>query len=194
VFCAIPAAAAQARNVLMLFSNGRLLPANVEFDRGMSEVFAAHPEARVDLSVEFLDAPKFGGAAYDRTLATYLREKYATHAPEVIVVAGEIALDFVLAVREGMFPATPVVYQAVNTTHLPKIAALPDDVIGVAWQYDFPATVELALRWHPRARRLAVVTGTAPWDRDWEPSPARKPRRWMRRSKWSSSLACRQRR
>jgi C4-dicarboxylate-specific signal transduction histidine kinase len=38
----------------------------------------------------------------------------------------------------------------------------------VAWQYDFPGTVELALRWHPQARRLAVVTGTAPWDRDWE--------------------------
>jgi hypothetical protein len=61
------AMAADTRNVLMLFSNGRLLPANVEFDRGMSEVFAAHPESRVDLSVEFLDAPKFGGAAYDRT-------------------------------------------------------------------------------------------------------------------------------
>jgi hypothetical protein len=152
----------------MLFSNGRLLPANVEFDRGMSEVFAAHPEARVDLSVEFLDAPKFSGAAYDQTLATYLHEKYATHPPDVIVVAGEIALDFVLATRERMFPATPVVYQAINTSHLPKITPLPGDVIGVAWQYDFPGTVEQALRWHHRARRLVVVTGTAPWDRDWE--------------------------
>ena len=165
---AASAATARARDVLMLFSNGRLLPANVEFDRGMSEVFAAHPEARVDLSVEFLDAPKFSGATYEKTLANYLREKYATHPPEVIIVAGEIALDFVLATRERMFPDTPVVYQAVNTSHLPKVLPLPGDVIGVAWQYDFPGTVELALRWHPQARRLVVVTGTAPWDRDWE--------------------------
>ena len=162
------AATAPARNVLMLFANGRLLPANVEVDRGMSEVFAAHPDAHVDLSVEFLDAPKFGGAAFGNTMATYLREKYASRPPEVVIVAGEIALDFVLASRAQMFPGAPVVYLAVNTSHLPKVEPLPDDVVGTAWEYDFLATVELALRWHPGARRLAVVTGTAPWDKDWE--------------------------
>ena len=152
----------------MLFSNGRLLPANVEFDRGMSEVFAAHPDVRVDLSVEFLDAPKFGGPAYGNTMATYLRDKYASRPPEVVIVAGEIALDFVLAARAQMFPGAPVVYLAVNTSHLPKLGPLPDDVIGVAWRIRLSGHGRTGLRWHPRARRLAVVTGTAPWDKDWE--------------------------
>ena len=165
---AVSAETAPTHNVLMLFSNGRLLPANVEVDRSMSEVFGAHPDMHVDLSVEFLDAPKFSGVAFDNTMVTYLREKYASRPPQVIVVAGEIALDFVLAMRAQMFPGTPVVYMAVNTSHLPDVEPLPDDVVGMAYEYDFPATVELALRWHPQARRLVVVTGTAPWDRDWE--------------------------
>ena len=165
---AVSAATAPTHNVLMLFANGRLLPANVEVDRGMTEVFSAHSDVRVDLSVEFLDAPKFGGPAFGNIMATYLHDKYASRPPEVVIVAGEIALDFVLASRATMFPGAPVVYLAVNTSHLPKLGPLPDDVIGVAWEYDFPATVELARRWHPRARRLAVVTGTAPWDKDWE--------------------------
>ncbi len=172
--CAVPTAvAADDRNVLLLFSNNRLLPANVEFDRGFSEVLAAHPEARMDLSVEFLDAPKFSGEAYDGTIATYLRGKYAARPPEVIVVAGEIALDFVLNSRDRMFPGVPVVYQAVNTSHRPKVVPLPEDVIGSRIEYDFVRTAELALRWHPKARHLVVVTGTAPWDRDWE-AQARK--------------------
>ena len=157
-----------AHNVLMLYSNGRLLPANVEVHRGMTEVFAAHPDVRVDLSEEFLDAPKFGGPAYDNTMVTYLREKYASRPPQVIIAGAEIALNFVLTSRAQLFPGTPVVYVAVNSSRLRELGPLPGDVVGVGSDTDFLATAELALRWHPRARRLAVVTGTAPWDRNWE--------------------------
>lgn len=162
------AAVAADHHVLLLFSNGRLLPANVEFDRGFTEVLAARPEPRVDLSVEFLDAPKFSGAAYEKTVADYLHDKYAARPPEVIIVGGEIALDFVLANRARMFPGVPVGFASVNTTHRAAVEPLPAGVIGSRVEYDFLRTAELALRWHPAARRLVVVTGTSPWDLDWE--------------------------
>ena len=151
-----------------------------------------HPEARVDVSVEFLDAPKFGGPAYDNTMATYLREKYASRPPEVIVVAGEIALDFVLASRAQMFPGAPVVYLAVNTSHLSKLGPLPGDVVGVglaiptSWpRPNWPcAGIRGRGVWRSSpAPRRGIATG--------RPSPASRRRRWTHRSRSSSWPACR---
>ena len=165
---AVSAATAPAHNVLMLYSNGRLLPANVEFDRGLYATLAAHPDARVDLAAEFLDAPKFSGAAYGNTIATYLRDKYSSRPPEVIIVGGEEALMFMLQHRADVFPGVPVIFQSVPTTVLHSQPPLPADMIGVPVDVDFPGTVELALRWHPSARHLVLVTGATGWDREWE--------------------------
>jgi C4-dicarboxylate-specific signal transduction histidine kinase/ABC-type uncharacterized transport system substrate-binding protein len=162
------AQSAPGRNVLVLFSNGRLLPANVEIDRGLAEGLSARPEMRAELSAEFLDAPRFAGAAYADTMATYLRKKYAAHVPEVIVVIGTEALDFVLSKRAQMFPTVPVIHQAVAVERLRSLVPLPADVIGVPVDLDFLGTATQALRWHPAARRIVVVTGSGEWDRDWQ--------------------------
>ena len=162
------AAAQETRSVLVVFSNARLLPANIELEGGLRETFAKSAERRVELFDEFLDVPHFGGEAYADTVATYLREKYAARPPDVIMVAAEDALEFVLRHRERLFPRTPVVHMAVSRSKLPKMPALPADVIGVPIELDFSDTIEQALAWHPKARRLIVVTGASAWDREWE--------------------------
>ena len=162
------AASPQMRSVLVLYSNSRLLPANVEIDRGLHDVFSAHPEARVDLSTEFLDAQRFSGDAYSRTIATFLRDKYATRMPEVVVVSGAAALAFILQYRQQTFPGVPVIHLAVDAERLKALTTLPSDVIGVGLGMDFLGSVELALRWHPSARRLVLVTGVSERDRIWE--------------------------
>ena len=103
-------AAAEARNVLVVYSNGRLLPANVEGDRGLHEAVRAPTEHPVQLFYEFLDAPRFEGEAYERVLAAYLREKYASRPPTVIVAVSEEALGFLLRHRQALFPRVPVVH------------------------------------------------------------------------------------
>ena len=156
------AAAADApHRVLVLYSNSRPLPANVEFsiafDRGLRDVQA--PQAVV--SNEYLDLPRFGGADYEATMTAYLQGKYAALAPEVIVTAGEEALTFLLGHRGQLFAGVPVVYAAFDRTLLPALGPLPPDVIGVPIDYDFKRTLEQALRWHPRATRLAIITGAS---------------------------------
>ena len=94
-------------------------------------------------------------------MATYLREKYAARPPSVIVVAAEGALEFFLRHRDQLFPRTPIVHMAVSRSNLPKLPALPADVVGVPIEYDFSGTIEQALAWHPKARRLVVVTGAS---------------------------------
>ncbi|MDM0075609.1 sensor histidine kinase [Variovorax sp. J2P1-59] len=163
-----PATAAETRNVLVLFSNNRLLPANVEVDRGLREGIANTAQRHVDLFEEFLDRPTFSGPAFDQTLNTYLREKYATRPPAAIVVAGEPALEFMLRHRDGLFPEVPVVHLAVDKRYLQSVAPLPAGVVGVPVDYDFGGTIAQALHWHPGAQRLVVVTGSSARDLIWE--------------------------
>jgi len=161
-------AAPETRNVLVLYSNGRLLPANVEGDRGLRETIRTSADRPVMVFDEFLDMPRFGGQAYARTIATYLREKYASRPPDVIVAGGQDALAFLLGQRTELFPRVPVVHMSVFRWFVRSNSPLPADVIGVPIELDFSSTIEQALRWHPQARHLLLVTGTTPIDRELE--------------------------
>jgi signal transduction histidine kinase len=165
---AFAAASADTKNVLVLFSNSRLLPANVEAERAMRETLAKSTNRQVDLHAEFLDAPFFSGDNYAGTVAKYLREKYTQRPPQVIVAAAGDALEFILHYRATLFPEIPVVYTGVSTSGLRALAPLPADVVGVPVEYDFSGTIAQALKWRPRATRLVVVTGASAQDREWE--------------------------
>lgn len=166
---AMPASAAGAtRNVLVLFESARLLPGNAEGERGIRSALESSADRRVDMYVEFLDVPRFSGETYARTVATFLREKYASLPPDVIVVAGNQSLKFVLDNREQLFPGTPIVHVAATTSFLRSFPAMPADVVGTPVEYDAIGTVELALRLHPDASQLVLVTGASEWDRSWE--------------------------
>ncbi|MGZ9076626.1 MAG: hypothetical protein ACXW13_12720, partial [Burkholderiaceae bacterium] len=162
-----PAAiAAETRNVLVLYSNNRVLPANIAADGGLRAALAGTPDAAV--FSEFLDQPYFSGPAHEATVTRYLREKFAAAPPRAIVAGGDFALDFVLRHRAGLFPDAPVVHMAVSQSHLRSLPQLPADAVGVPLEFDFSGTIEQALRWHPNAQRLLVVTGASEQDRGWE--------------------------
>ena len=163
--CLAQGAASEPRtcNVLVLYAHSRLLPANIEADRGLNAAIGGS----ADTCAEFLDIPKFHGESYYQTIVNYLRGKYAGRPIDVVVAGGTEALLFVLHQREQLFPNAPVVYMGVSRYDLRGLA-LPADVVGVADEYDFAVTVEQMLRFHPKAKRLVLVTGTSDWDRAWE--------------------------
>ncbi len=147
---------APSRNVLVIYANGRLLPANFEADGGLRETIRMSSGRPVSIFDEFLDAPNFGGDAYAEIIANYLREKYASRPPDVVVAAGSEALSFLLQQRSTLFPGVPLVHLAIPVALL-RSMQLPRDVVGVPVEYDFSLTVEQALRWHPQARRLVLI-------------------------------------
>lgn len=155
------------RNILVLYSNGRLLPANVEGDRALADVFATRTDLSVRLSSEFLDSPRFWGDAYQRAMAEFLREKYAAAPPEVILAGGKEALDFWLRHREAIFPGVPIVHVGIEKEWLEQRQPLPADVVGIPVDHQVLGTIEQALRWHASARRVVLVTDSTPWGREW---------------------------
>lgn len=156
------------RSILVVYSNGRLLPANAEFDRGLRQSLAKSPEGAVEIYDEFMDVPRFQSAEHLETFRTYLREKYARRPPAVLVAAGEEAARFVLAHRDDLFSGTPRVYGAIGPGDEKELPPLPPDMIGAPLELSFVRTIEQALLWHPGTRRLVIVTGAAPWDRSVE--------------------------
>lgn len=162
---AVPTPPATDRSVLVLYSNGRLLPANVEFDQGLRAALSAAPGSGREVFDEFIDIPRFDTSEHLRTMETYLRDKYAHRPPTVLVTAGEEALRFLLGRRGDLFAGVPVVYAAVDRRAVHELEPLPADVIGAPLEFDFAGTVAQAMRWHPEASRLWIVTGAAAWDR-----------------------------
>jgi C4-dicarboxylate-specific signal transduction histidine kinase len=163
------AVAAATHTIVVLYSDDRFLPANIEGDRGLRAAIATVDGGLVEMFEEHLDQAHFGGSpGYEQALFTYLHDKYASRAPEIVVIGGDEALDFVLRNRMRLFPQAPVVHMGIDTSFLRSIPSLPADVIGVPIENDASSTIDQALRWHPLARRLVIVTGMAAEDRDWE--------------------------
>jgi signal transduction histidine kinase len=156
-------AATKIKHVLIIYTNNRLLPATVEGDIGIRDgVSESDPTAVV--SDEFLDIPVFNVQAYHAALMSFLRAKYSQKVPDVIVAAGEEAIDFLLRNRSELFPLAPIVHAGVAKSFLRQELPLPPDVVGVPVDYEFHANIEQALQWRPQARRLVVVTGASSSD------------------------------
>ena len=136
VLVAHSAIAAEAKKVLVIYPNSRLLPANIAFDSGLHQATAASPGQPIEVFSEFLDEPQFAGDRYELTVSTYLHEKYADRPPDAILVGGGDGLRFVLRYRDRLFPAVPVVHAAVPRSTLQSIPTLPPDVVGVPIAYD----------------------------------------------------------
>lgn len=160
--------AAGPHHVLVLFAHGRLLPANVEGDRGMTAEFATRPDLHLDVSSEFLEYPRFEGPAYEATLRDFIKRKYQANPPDVIIAIGDEALDFMLRNRKQLFPEVPIVHAVVSSRFLDALPPLPADVLGTPLRYELADTVEQARRWQPGLERLVLVTGASAWDRRWE--------------------------
>jgi signal transduction histidine kinase len=83
----------------------------------------------------------------------------------VMVVVSDDALSFAVRHRAKLFPGVPIVHAVVSSAVLDSHRPLPADIVGVPNHYDYSGTITQALLWHPTARRLVIVTGTAARDR-----------------------------
>ncbi|MDB5545531.1 MAG: integral rane sensor signal transduction histidine kinase [Hyphomicrobiales bacterium] len=146
-------------HVLVLFSNSRLLPANIDAEKSFREtLLAAVPDA--EISTEFLDFPRFSGADHVANLKTYVKRKYAERRPDVLVAAGGDALNFLLENQGELFPDAPLVHFGVLTSQLNPGAATR--AIGVPIKIEAENTITDALRLNPKVEQILVVTGASP--------------------------------
>ena len=156
---ASPAAAQTTKNVLVL-SGGR---GRASINQMQSSLRTRFREP-VNLSIVDLDNPRFEQNAYQDHLAEALRSGYARERQDLVVAVGGTSLDFAMKYRGTVFPGVPVVFMSVNT---PLPNTLWPGVAGVQSALGAREIIDLALRLHPDAAAVAVITDGTEISNDW---------------------------
>lgn len=141
-------------------------PGIVLVNRGIRSTFAAQPTGQIEVRNEYVDTTRLRDAEFMHAQAALLRQKYAGRKVDLVIAGLSSGLDFVLAIRDEVFPGVPVVFVLADER---EVAArrLPPGVTGVPVRMDLQGTLDLALRLHPDTVRVFVVAGSSAFDAGW---------------------------
>jgi hypothetical protein len=124
--------------------------------RGVLDSLAQAGISTQEVAIEYLDAKRSPDLLYDESFVQLLERKYRLDQIGCVVITDDPALNFVLNFRARLFAKTPVVFSGVNS-FTPERLIGQSGITGVGETADVAGTLHLAMRLHPRARRLVVV-------------------------------------
>lgn len=163
---AAEARAAEHRRVLLLHSFNYSFPATSVIAEAARKRLVERWSS-VEIDAEFLDLARNTDPAHALRVATFIRDKYARHPPDLVITLGSAALPFVVKYRD-FIPDVPIVFTSISPQTYTALQ-LPPKMTGVITEFDLAKTLSLAERLQPEARRLFVVAGSGETDRRWHP-------------------------
>jgi signal transduction histidine kinase/CheY-like chemotaxis protein len=125
-----------------------------EVAHGLREVLAE----RAELVFVHYDVKRFPDRSRETELLATTRSMFNITQPSVVIAVEDYAWNLVQAHRKDLFSDIPVVFAGVNVWK--PGSPRPPNATGVVESIDPAATVELALRLHPSARRVVIVNDT----------------------------------
>lgn len=170
VFWLLSAATASAqdgKSVLLIYSTSAELPAVGAFESSLRSTVTKATRQRVEFYDEYLDIPRFPELGQRDAFLELLRSRYADRKIDAVVLGGPGTIEFMLGPGAGLFPEIPLVYTLLQPDRI-EAATLSDRFVGVTVDFEPLPTISLALRLHPSARRVVLVTGAGPWGSAWE--------------------------
>jgi signal transduction histidine kinase len=155
-----------AKRVLILQSFGSdFAPYSV-----LASSFRSALGADLGEAVEFLEVAVTATAAsnpqMESALAGYLESLEEQWLPDLALAVGGQAGSFVVANRQHLFSATPVLFAGVDRRLIPVDKLTVGDAV-VPSDHNLPVLVENILEVLPRTETIAVVIGSSPLERFW---------------------------
>ena len=146
-----------ATTSILVVDRGDSRPAFLDYITPLRQVLTMDPSNHVVVYRENLDLARFEGTSYRTNLESWLRNKYHERKMDVIVASGETSIDFVLKVRQQVWPQAPVI--AIGTEGMETaLLAGQTNATGVTVDIDVPGTLKAALQLCPDTRRIAFVS------------------------------------
>lgn len=130
-------------------------------DTVMNGVKKAFKEAEAkglqfDITYEFMDTKRYSQEENLKLLLGLYKYKYKETRFDVIIASDDAALNFLLKNRDELFGKIPVVFTGINF--------YSDEIIKNNWGYtgvveeaDVTATIDIALKLHPKTKKIIVV-------------------------------------
>ncbi len=109
-----------------------------------------------NLQIEYMDAQRIADAGYLQKLSEIYSYKFRENKFDVIIASDDPAFTFLLKHRQKLFPDTPIVFCGVNY-FVDSMLQGHKNVTGVVEAQDIRATIELALKLHPRTKEIYIV-------------------------------------
>jgi signal transduction histidine kinase len=163
---ALYAAEHAAKSVLVIYGDAEV-PAYKLFDPALREAVSAAIKDRVVFYTEYVNIPRFPERKQQDAFVTLLRERYGNRKIDVLVAVGPAAFDFITSRTDLVLTNTPLVHGLLSTARIKKQPP-SSGAVGIPVDFSGIATIELALRLHPEAQRLLLVTGGGDFGRGWE--------------------------
>ena len=161
-----PATAGETKRVLVLYSLDKGHPGHILTEQGIGEVFRTNKSFDVQLFTEYLDMSRFPDPAQTRSVADFLRRKYANLKIDAIITLYPTAVDLLLNQRLTLFPEVPIIAGEVTRSYAGSLDQVPDRrrITGTILGDNAAGLLEAALRAKPHTKRFALVAGTSPMD------------------------------
>ncbi len=161
-FCAAPAPPVeQPVKLLMLFYGDKDSPALVLFQNGLRARMEQGLNAPVWIYEESFDEAWLGHSrSYERTMESFLRDKYAKRGIDVVVPIGDYPLKYVQSRRKALFPDAKLMYVGWRSPQ----SSIPD-ATGLVLRLDLGPTLQVALAQNPGTHHVLLIAGATAVDR-----------------------------
>src|SRR3954464_13095504 len=154
------------RRVLILNEVGAVYPVINLVDQGI-RTSLDNSGSRIEFYREYFDATLFPDAADQQRFRDFYIRKYLNRKPDVIITVGSTPLQFMVEAHSRFFSGVSIVFCLPSGVQ--NRLALDSSFTGVeGGEAGYSATVAAALRLKPDTRRVVVVGGQAPFDREQE--------------------------
>lgn len=156
------------RRVLILSSYNYTFPAATQVINGIQKRLTEEGHEQFAVDAEFLDLMRGVEPGYEERAAAFLQAKYSGKPPNFVIVVGGAALEFFTKHRGIVDPQIPTIFAGVAwDTYSEVTPSLA--MTGVIFDFDLEATLKLAERLQPGARRIFIIGGnSAAEDRRWQ--------------------------
>ena len=151
-------AEAEPKRVLMLHSYGLRFKPWTDYAQIIRSEIVRAAQRPVDFNDHSLLNAQQSGEKSEGPFVEYLHALYAENPPDLIMAIGAPAANFVQRYRPRMFPATPMVFTAVERRRVDSRMLTQNDAVA-AVAYDLPAIFDNILRVLPLTKTIAIVSG-----------------------------------
>ena len=154
--------------VLTLHGAELSLPGAVAQEEAIRATLRAGLQRPIEFFVEAFDGLRDDAAEHEPEFATFVDRKYRGRPPDLVFAVHAPALAFLERHRASLWTDVPVIFCGI-AEEVVRDRPMAPGIAGVTARLDPQATLELAPQLQPDARRVAIVAGTAPYDRAWLP-------------------------
>ncbi len=148
------------KQVLVLNSTRSDDQFSVVWARELPKLLAEGLGERVDFYSEYFDFVRFPRPEYESAYLDFLRLKYAEERIDLLILIGDVVIDFMSRNRNVLFRGTPAVFYTLTPpgSHFANSTGLTNEL-------HFSGSLDLALALQPDLKRVYVVSGAGALDR-----------------------------